>query len=73
VATTHGKCDSVRQACVAFAKLEFSKWVHVFYNEQMTSDTLDRVLYHCHLLLFPAQFMKGNKYEQTSHHNHEGV
>ncbi len=28
---------------------------NVFYDEQMTGAILDRVLHHCHLLLFPGQ------------------
>jgi DNA replication protein DnaC len=35
--------------------IEFSRWVNVFYDEQMTGAILDRVLHHCHLLLFPGQ------------------
>ncbi len=32
--------------------LEFSRWVNVLYDEQMTAAMLDRLLHHCHLLLF---------------------
>lgn len=35
--------------------LEFSRWVNVFYDEPMTGAILDRLLHHCHLLLFPGQ------------------
>jgi len=34
--------------------LEFSRWVNVLYDEQMTAAMLDRLLHHCHLLLFPG-------------------
>jgi len=34
--------------------IEFSRWINVFYDEQMTGAILDRVLHHCHLLLFPG-------------------
>lgn len=34
--------------------IEFSRWVNVFYDEQMTGAILDRILHHCHLLLFPG-------------------
>lgn len=34
--------------------LEFSRWINVLYDEQMTAATLDRLLHHCHLLLFPG-------------------
>ena len=32
-----------------------SPLVNVFYDEQMIGAILDRVLHHCHLLLFPGQ------------------
>jgi DNA replication protein DnaC len=32
--------------------IEFSRWVNVFYDEQMTGAIIDRVLHHCHLLMF---------------------
>ncbi|MGI6575352.1 MAG: IS21-like element helper ATPase IstB [bacterium] len=35
--------------------IEFSRWVNVFYDEQMTGAIIDRILHHCHLLLFPGQ------------------
>ena len=34
--------------------IEFSRWVNVFYDEQMTGAIIDRLLHHCHLLLFPG-------------------
>ena len=43
-----------RKTLIINTNLEFSKWVNVFYDEQMTSAILDRVLHHCHLLLFPG-------------------
>lgn len=43
-----------RKTLILNTNLEFSKWVNVFYDEQMTSAILDRVLHHCHLLLFPG-------------------
>jgi DNA replication protein DnaC len=43
-----------RKTLIVNTNLEFSKWVNVFYDEQMTSAILDRVLHHCHLLLFPG-------------------
>ncbi|MBP7201477.1 MAG: ATP-binding protein, partial [Mesotoga sp.] len=35
--------------------LEFSKWVHIFYDEQMTAAMIDRLVHHSHLLLFEGQ------------------
>jgi DNA replication protein DnaC len=35
--------------------LEFSKWVNVLYDEQMTAALVGRLMHHCHLLLFPGE------------------
>ena len=43
-----------RKTLIINTNLEFSKWVNVFYDEQMTSAILDRVPHHCHLPLFPG-------------------
>ena len=43
-----------RKALIINTNIEFSRWVNVFYDEQMTGAILDRVLHHCHLLLFPG-------------------
>ena len=42
-----------RKTLIINTNIEFSRWVNVFYDEQMTGAILDRVLHHCHLLLFP--------------------
>jgi DNA replication protein DnaC len=44
-----------RKTIIINTNIEFSRWVNVFYDEQMTGAILDRVLHHCHLLLFPGQ------------------
>jgi len=44
-----------RKTIIINTNLEFSRWVNVFYDEQMTGAILDRLLHHCHLLLFPGQ------------------
>ena len=44
-----------RKSLIINTNMEFSRWVNVFYDEQMTSAIVDRVLHHCHLLLFPGQ------------------
>jgi len=44
-----------RKTIIINTNLEFSRWVNVFYDEQMTGAILDRILHHCHLLLFPGQ------------------
>lgn len=43
-----------RKTLIINTNTEFSRWVNVFYDEQMTGAILDRVLHHCHLLLFPG-------------------
>ena len=35
--------------------LEFSRWVNVLYDEQMTAALLGRLMHHCHLILFPGE------------------
>lgn len=45
--------------------IEFSRWVNVFYDEQMTGAILDRVLHHCHLLLFPEPSNRMRESELT--------
>jgi DNA replication protein DnaC len=43
-----------RRSIILNTNLEFSRWVNVLYDEQMTATMLDRLLHHCHLLLFPG-------------------
>lgn len=43
-----------RKTLIINTNIEFSRWVNVFYDEQMTGAILDRILHHCHLLLFPG-------------------
>ena len=44
-----------RKSLIINTNIEFSRWVNVFYDEQMTAAILDRILHHCHLLVFPGQ------------------
>ena len=44
-----------RKSVIINTNIEFSRWVNVFYDEQMTGAIIDRLLHHCHLLLFPGQ------------------
>jgi len=44
-----------RKSLIINTNIEFSRWVNVFYDEQMTSAIVDKVLHHCHLLLFNGQ------------------
>lgn len=44
-----------RKSLIINTNIEFSKWVNVFYDEKMTGAIIDRLLHHCHLILFPGQ------------------
>jgi len=43
------------KAVIINTNIEFSRWVNIFYDEQMTGAIVDRILHHCHLLLFFGQ------------------
>ncbi len=55
-----------RKTLIINTNIEFSRWVNVFYDEQMTGAILDRVLHHCHLLLFtgPSNRMRESSLSQ---------
>lgn len=40
------------RSVILTTNLEFSRWVSIFYDEQMTAAIIDRLVHHCHLLLF---------------------
>lgn len=43
-----------QRTLIVNTNIEFSRWVNVFYDKDMTAAILDRMLHHCHLLLFPG-------------------
>ena len=43
-----------RKSIIINTNIEFSRWVNIFYDEQMTGAIIDRLLHHCYLLLFPG-------------------
>lgn len=43
--------------------LEFSRWVNVLYDEQMTTALIGRLTHHCHLILFPGE---NNRLKESS-------
>ena len=43
------------QVFILSTNLEFSRWVNILYDEQMTAALIGRLTHHCHLLLFPGQ------------------
>ncbi len=51
-----------RKSIIINTNLEFSRWVNIFYDEQMTGAIIDRLLHHCHLLLFPG---KSNRLKES--------
>ncbi|MGI6098103.1 MAG: IS21-like element helper ATPase IstB [Dethiobacteria bacterium] len=44
-----------QKSVIINTNIEFSRWVNIFYDEQMTGAIIDRILHHCHLLLFTGQ------------------
>lgn len=44
-----------QRSVIITTNLEFSKWVNIFYDEQMTAAMIDRLVHHSHLLLFDGQ------------------
>jgi len=44
-----------RKSLIITTNLEFSKWVNVFYSEQMTNAMIDRIIHYSHLLLFERE------------------
>jgi DNA replication protein DnaC len=41
-----------RRSVILTTNLEFSRWVGIFYDEQMTAAIIDRLVHHSYLLLF---------------------
>lgn len=44
-----------KKTVILNTNLEFSKWVNVLYDEQMTAALIGRLMHHCHLILFPGE------------------
>ena len=44
-----------QRSVIITTNLEFSKWVNIFYDEQMTAAMIDRLVHHSYLLLFEGQ------------------
>jgi len=41
-----------QRSVIITTNLEFSKWINIFYDEQMTAAMIDRLVHHSYLLLF---------------------
>ena len=44
-----------QKSIILNTNLEFSRWVNVMYDEQMTAALVGRLMHHCYLLLFPGE------------------
>jgi len=44
-----------KKVVILNTNLEFSRWVNVLYDEQMTAALIGRLMHHCHLLLFSGE------------------
>lgn len=44
-----------RKSVILNTNLEFSRWVNVLYDEQMTAALVGRLTHHCYLILFPGE------------------
>jgi len=44
-----------QKSVILNTNLEFSRWVNVLYDEQMTAALVGRLMHHCHLLLFQGE------------------
>lgn len=44
-----------QKSIILNTNLEFSRWVNVLYDEQMTAALVGRLMHHCHLLMFPGE------------------
>ncbi len=44
-----------QKSIILNTNLEFSRWVNVLYDEQMTAALVGRLMHHCHLILFPGE------------------
>ncbi|MCD7764018.1 MAG: IS21-like element helper ATPase IstB [Lachnospiraceae bacterium] len=43
-----------QKSIILNTNLEFSRWVNILYDEQMTAALVGRLMHHCHLILFPG-------------------
>jgi len=44
-----------QRSVIITTNLEFSKWVNIFYDDQMTAALIDRLVHHSYLLIFDGQ------------------
>lgn len=44
-----------KRSVILTTNLEFSKWITIFYDEQMTAAIIDRIVHHGHMVIFDGQ------------------
>lgn len=44
-----------KRSVIITTNLEFSKWNGIFYDDKLTSAIIDRLVYHCHLIVFTGR------------------
>lgn len=55
--------DDPTKVIILSTNLEFSRWVNVLYDQQMTAALIGRLTHHCHLILFPGD---NNRLKESS-------
>lgn len=55
-----------RRSVILTTNLEFSRWISIFYDEQMTAAIIDRLVHHSYLLLYdgPSNRMRDSLMRQ---------
>jgi DNA replication protein DnaC len=43
------------KSLIITTNLEFSKWVNIFYDQEMTAAMIDRLVHHSHLIMFKGE------------------
>lgn len=56
-----------KRSVIITTNLEFSKWNGIFYDEKLTSAIVDRLVHHCHLLVFQGQSYRLTHSTMKSH------
>lgn len=55
--------DDPKKVIILSTNLEFSRWVNVLYDQQLTAALIGRLTHHCHLILFPGD---NNRLKESS-------
>lgn len=61
-----------KKTVILNTNLEFSRWVNVLYDEQMTAALIGRLMHHCHLILFPGENNRLRESSINTLFNNEG-